>query len=54
MWQPDSGLKPVIQTAAEFFGSVNKTLPNLLYFKDNPNALQTFLDLGFFVNNNGV
>lgn len=47
MWQPDNGLKPVIQTAAEFLN--NAKLPNLLFFRDNPAALQRFVDLGFFV-----
>lgn len=51
MWQPDNGFKPVIQTAAEFLGKANETLPRLLYFKENPEALQKFLDLGFFVKN---
>ena len=49
MWQPDNGFKPVIQTAAEFLGKANQALPKLLYFKENPEALQRFLDLGFFV-----
>ena len=49
MWQPDNGMMPVIQTASDFFGKANETLPNLLYFKENPAALQKFVDLGFFV-----
>ena len=49
MWQPDSGLKPVMQTAAEFLGKANATLPKLIYFRENPEALQRFVDLGFFV-----
>ena len=51
MWQPDNGFKPVIQTAAEFLGKANEKLPQLLYFKENPAALQRFVDLGFFVKN---
>lgn len=52
MWQPDNGLKPVIQTAAEFLN--NAKLPNLLFFRDNPAALQRFVDLGFFVKSGDV
>ena len=48
MWQPDSGLKPVIQTASEFLGKANVTLPKLIYFREHPEALQKFVDLGFF------
>ncbi len=48
MWQPDSGFKPVIQTAAEFFSKANETLPKLLYFEEHPEALTKFVDLGFF------
>ncbi len=50
VWMPDNGLKPVLQPAAEFFSSVNKDMPRLLYFADelHPERLQTFLDLGFF------
>ncbi len=54
LWQPDSGLAPVIQSASEFFGKANETLPKLLYFEENPLALQRFVDLGFFVNNGGA
>ncbi len=49
LWMPDNGFKPVIQTAAEFFSNANAKLPRLLYFKENAQALQKFLDLGFFV-----
>ncbi|MDO4572882.1 MAG: YidC/Oxa1 family membrane protein insertase, partial [Clostridia bacterium] len=49
VWQPDSGFKPVVQTLTEFLG--NAKLPNLLYFRDNPEALQKFVDYGFFVQN---
>ena len=54
MWQPDNGLKPVIQTATEFLGRGNEALPRLLYFKDNPGALQKFVDWGFFTLTDGV
>ncbi len=49
MWMPDNGFSPVIATASEFFGTANKTLPNLLYFQEHPEALQRFVDLGFFI-----
>jgi YidC/Oxa1 family membrane protein insertase len=51
LWMPDNGFSPVIQTAANFFGSANSKLPNLLYFQEHPEALQKFVDLGFFVKN---
>ena len=54
IWQPDSGLKAVIQPVTEFLGAANATLPQLLYFEENPQALKTFLDLGFFVESNGT
>jgi YidC/Oxa1 family membrane protein insertase len=49
VWMPDNGLSPVIATAKEFFGAANAKLPQLLYFTENPDALQKFVDLGFFV-----
>ena len=49
LWMPDNGFSPVIATAKEFFGAANKELPKLLYFQQNPDALQRFVDLGFFV-----
>ena len=49
LWMPDNGFSPVIATATEFFGKANATLPKLLYFKDHPEALQRFVDLGFFI-----
>ena len=49
MWAADNGFKPVIQTAEEFFSVANKKIPNLLYFVENPAALETFVRLGFFV-----
>lgn len=48
MWMPDNGMQPVIQTAESFLSEANK-LPRLLYFRDNPAALQLFEQLGFFV-----
>ncbi|MEG1525717.1 MAG: YidC/Oxa1 family membrane protein insertase [Clostridia bacterium] len=51
MWQPDNGMMPVVQAAKDFFGKANAELPKLLYFKENPAALQKFIDLGFFVQN---
>ena len=49
LWMPDNGFSPVIATAKEFFGAANNTLPKLLYFQEHPEALQRFVDLGFFV-----
>ncbi len=49
VWMPDNGLSPVVATAKEFFGAANKTLPKLLYFHEHPEALQRFVDMGFFV-----
>lgn len=49
IWQPDNGMRPVIMAASEFFSRANETLPRLLYFEENPAALQKFLDLGFFI-----
>jgi membrane protein insertase Oxa1/YidC/SpoIIIJ len=46
---PDNGFSPVIATAKEFFGSANSKLPQLLYFQEHPEALQKFVDLGFFI-----
>jgi YidC/Oxa1 family membrane protein insertase len=41
LWMPDNGFSPVIATAKEFFGSANS--------KEHPEALQKFVDLGFFI-----
>lgn len=49
IWQPDNGFRPVVMAANEFFSRANEQLPRLLYFEENPAALQKFLDLGFFV-----
>ena len=49
LWMPDNGFSPVIMAAKDFFSKTNATLPKLLYFQDHPEALQTFVDLGFFV-----
>lgn len=51
LWMPDNGFSPVIATAKEFFGTANAKLPQLLYFTEHPEALQKFVDLGFFVKN---
>lgn len=48
MWAADNGFKPVIMQATEFFSKANAKLPNLLYFIENPSALETFVRLGFF------
>lgn len=47
MWQPDSGLSTVISDATTFLAETK--LPRLFYFRDHPEALQKFIDLGFFV-----
>ena len=49
VWVADNGLKPVVETVTDFLGKVNAKLPNLLYFQDHPEALEKFVDLGFFV-----
>ncbi len=49
IWMPDNGFSPVIATAKEFFGAANAKLPQLLYFQEHPEALQRFVDMGFFV-----
>ena len=51
IWMPDNGFSPVIATAKEFFGTANAKLPQLLYFQEHPEALQRFVDMGFFVKN---
>lgn len=48
MWAADSGFKPVVMAASEFFSSANNTLPKLFYFSEHPEAVETFLRLGFF------
>lgn len=48
MWMPDNGMQPVISTAANFLNS-QTGIQNLIYFKENPAALQLFESLGFFV-----
>jgi YidC/Oxa1 family membrane protein insertase len=51
VWMPDNGFSPVVETAEKFFSAANNTLPKLLYFQEHPEALQRFVDLGFFVKN---
>lgn len=50
MWMPDNGFKPVISSAAEFLNS-QTGIQNLIYFSENPAALNLFENLGFFVKN---
>jgi YidC/Oxa1 family membrane protein insertase len=52
VWMADNGFKPVVQPITEFLVNANK-LPQMLYFKDNPAALQKFVDLGLFVDIGG-
>ncbi len=47
IWQPDNGLKPVIMAANEFL-AIPK-LQNLIYFQENPAALDVFQKLGFII-----
>lgn len=47
IWQPDSGLKPVIMSATDFFKI--KDWDKLLYFQDNPAAKEVFERLGLFI-----
>ena len=47
IWQPDSGLSSVVMEAKTFFSTPN--LANLVYFKENPAALETFQKLGLLV-----
>ncbi len=49
LWMPDNGFSPVVMAAKDFFSKTNATLPKLLYFQDHPEALQKFVDLGFFI-----
>jgi membrane protein insertase Oxa1/YidC/SpoIIIJ len=37
--------------AKDFFSKTNANLPKLLYFQEHPEALQKFVDLGFFIKN---
>lgn len=48
MWQPDSGIQPVITSAKTLFASQN-SIQKLLLFKEHPEYLQVFEELGFFV-----
>lgn len=47
IWQPDSGLAPVIMTGKEFLSIAG--LDRLMYFSENPAAKALFQQLGFFV-----
>ena len=53
LWAADNGFKPVVMQASEFFSASMAQLPKLIYFKDNPAALETFVRLGFFVPKDG-
>lgn len=48
IWQADNGMYPVIMKAEQFLAT--KDLQNLLFFRDNPAALDTFRNLGFIIN----
>lgn len=50
MWMADNGMTPVISAAKDFLNS-STGIQKLLYFKENPAALQMFEDLGFFIRN---
>ena len=54
MWAADNGFKPVIMQASEFFSAAMKKLPDLMYFKEHPEALDTFERLGFFIKSDGI
>lgn len=47
IWQPDSGLKPVVMTAQQFFATPD--LAKLIFFQENPAALATFQKLGLLI-----
>lgn len=49
IWQPDSGLAPVVMKAKDFL-AIPK-LDQLLYLKDNPEVWQKLVDLGLAVAN---
>ena len=47
IWQPDSGVASVVMSAESFLATPE--LSQLLFFKENPAALETFQSLGFIV-----
>lgn len=47
IWQPDSGMQPVIASAQTLFNGTE--IHRLYYFTEHPEALKTFVNLGFFV-----
>lgn len=49
MWMPDNGFSPVVMAAKDFFSKTNASMPKLLYFNENPEALSRFVELGFFI-----
>ncbi len=48
IWQPDSGMQPVIASAQTLFASANN-IHRLFYFTEHPEAFELFKELGFFV-----
>lgn len=48
IWAPDNGFKPIIATLNDFLVNA-KNLPNYLYFTEHPEAVDTFVRLGFFL-----
>ena len=47
IWQPDSGMQPVITSAEMLF--TNSNIHRLFYFTEHPEAFELFKELGFFV-----
>ncbi len=47
IWQPDSGLQPVVMKAEAFLATPK--LSNLIYFKENPAVLSAFEKLGLII-----
>ncbi|MEG1560208.1 MAG: YidC/Oxa1 family membrane protein insertase [Clostridia bacterium] len=45
IWQPDNGTSPVVMPFEMFYKTPN--MQKLIYFKENPEALQKFYDWGF-------
>lgn len=44
IWQPDNGLSPVLQSAANFLSTAK--LDNLIYLRDNPELWQRLCEIG--------
>ncbi len=47
IWQPDSGIMPILMEASDFLG--NSEIQKLLYFQENPAAYESFKELGFVI-----